>query len=316
MVVWLGSLGILLGSADDLCAGEQQGSAVRIGMIQSLFRGSDAGAMMAQAEPFNKLLYSQTGVRGQFQVISDAADMGRQLQQGELQLGILHGVEYAWIKDQYPDLQPLVLAFNQTTKLQGYLLVRADNPVQDLAGLSGKTLAMPKRSMNHCHLFLHKALQEEGLEPAGFFGPSPIPANTEAALDAVVDGKAAAVVVDGVALALYRERKPGRAAKLRVLKESGPFPTATIIYRPGGCDEATIKRVVDGMTTAHQRVLGRQMLTLWRLSQFSRVPAEYQEMLSEVLKAYPEPICPARFTPEPQQPTAQQRAASREHGVP
>jgi ABC-type phosphate/phosphonate transport system substrate-binding protein len=296
----LAALSVILGGAALIPARATRPEAtVQIGMIESLFRGSDTAVMLAQTQPFSELLYSQTGVRGQFTIIPDAHEMAKQLREEKLQLGIMHGIEYAWIKGEYPELQPLLLAYNQTIKLKGYLLVHRDSPLQTVGDLKGKTLAFPKRSLNHCYLFLHKAIGDAGHNPAGFFAPTACPANIDAALDAVVDGTADAVVVDGVSYEVFKSRKPGRAAKLRVLKESGLFPTATIVYKPSAANEEMVRKFRDGLTTAHERVLGRQMLTLWRLSNFGHVPQEYSQLLNDVLKEYPEPMHPAAFFPEP-----------------
>lgn len=293
-----------------LQAEEGKPAAVQIGMIQTLFRGSDSKMMLVATQPFGELLHAQTGIRGQFSIVPDAAEMAKRVDSGELHLGILHGIEYAWIKEKYPDLQPLILAHNQTVKLKGYLLVRADSKLDAVADLKGKPLALPRRSLNHCHLFLHRTIQEAGHDPAGFFAAAEDAANTEVALDAVVDGTVSATVVDGVALDVYRKRKPARAARLRILKESGIFPTATIVYKPGARDEALINRFRDGLVTAHQQVLGRQILTLWRLSQFSEVPTEYQALLDDILKEYPDPVQPARFSAEPATTAAQSKPAA------
>jgi ABC-type phosphate/phosphonate transport system substrate-binding protein len=289
----------LVGTDGPLHGEAAKPAGVRIGMIQTLFRGGDASTMLAQSQPFSELLYSQTGVRGQFSVVPDAHEMAKKIHDGEIQLGILHGIEYGWVKQLYPEIQPLVLAYNQTFKLKGFLLVRADNEAQAVADLKGKTFAFAKKSLNHCHLFLHKTIEEAGHEPAGFFAPSPTPANTEAALDAVVDGTASATLVDGVALETYRARKPGRANKLRVIKESCLFPTATIIYKPAPENAEIAKKFRDGLVTAHERVMGRQMLTLWRLSNFGKVPEEYHSLVSDVIKVFPSPTAPADFFAEP-----------------
>ena len=53
------------------------------------------------------------------------------------------------------------------------------------------------------------------------------------------------------------------------------------------------------MTSAHTRILGRQMLNLWRLSNFGDVPAEYNELLTTILKTHPKPLSPAAFVIEP-----------------
>jgi len=41
------------------------------------------------------------------------------------------------------------------------------------------------------------------------------------------------------------------------------------------------------------------MLTLWRLTKFSEVPNNYDELLASVVKKYPTVFKPAAFIPEP-----------------
>jgi len=68
------------------------------------------------------------------------------------------------------------------------------------------------------------------------------------------------------------------------------FPAAVVAYRPGILDEATLKRFREGMMNANRTILGRQMLTLWKLTAFEEVPQDYEKVLSEILKTYPAPL--------------------------
>ena len=43
------------------------------------------------------------------------------------------------------------------------------------------------------------------------------------------------------------------------------------------------------MITAQQTALGRQLLTLWRMSGFEPIPKDYDQILAEIVKAYPPP---------------------------
>ena len=102
--------------------------------------------------------------------------MAGRIDKDELQLGIMHGLEYAWVKKQYPEVKPLVLAINQTTNLKAYLVVRNDSTAKSVADLKGKTLSFPKRAMNHSYLYLHKSIIDAGHNPTGFFTTAPLPA--------------------------------------------------------------------------------------------------------------------------------------------
>jgi ABC-type phosphate/phosphonate transport system substrate-binding protein len=269
----------------------------QIALIQSLFRGNEAGALFAQSAPFADLMNVQTGMRGQFTVLGDSQEIAKKLMKDELQLAVLHGIEYAWIMKQFPELQPLVIPYNTSPKLRALLLVPEAAEVKSITGLKGKPFALPKKSLNHCHLYLHKLIKDSGHDPAGFFAESAQPINVTDAIESVIDGSAAAVIVDEVAFAAYARLKPGRAKRLRVLYESPVFPTAAIIYRPTNENREMAKKFQEGLLTAHEKPVGKQMLMLWRLTQFGEVTPEYLAMLEDILKLYPEPIQPANFFP-------------------
>ena len=56
--------------------------------------------------------------------------------------------------------------------------------------------------------------------------------------------------MDGLAWSSYREGKPGAAKKLRVLLDSGPLPPPVVAYQSGRLDDATRKRIRDGLVGA------------------------------------------------------------------
>src|SRR5207302_707113 len=99
-----------------------------------------------------------------------------------------------------------------------------------------------------------------------------MPSTIEDALDDVVDDEAQATIVDGVCLDAYKRRKPGRCEKLKTLMLSEIFPSGVVAYHPGALDEATIQRFREGMLNAHKEPLGRQLLTMWKLTGFEPVP--------------------------------------------
>jgi len=290
----------LLSSLLSARGAEKEGKSrlARIGLSQALFRGTDSRLMLALMQPLSELFSSQTGVVCEFTILADPAEIGRDLDSGQLQFGIMHGIDYAWIRNQYPDVRPLLLCSNGTIALKAYILVRQDSPYRNISDLKGKTIAFPKRNLNHCYLYTHKVIVEAGELPAAFFGPSPEPANIDQALDWVFEGKAACTVVDGVSLETYQQRKPGRAKALRILRESNYYPTAAVLYCPKKLSDDVREKVYLGLSTAHERVAGRQLLTLWRLSAFVPPPPEYERLLVSVLKDHPRPIIPAAFIAE------------------
>lgn len=281
--------------------GDLRPATLHVGMIHTLFRGMGDKTAQAQGGLLSDMISIQAGMPCDVSIANDPTKLAEKLQDGQLQLAIMHGIEFAWVKDRYPELQPLVLACNKAIKLRAYVVVRDDSPYKSLADLKGKPLAMPKRNLNHIFLYVNKLLTDAKEDPTTYFQPAPILDSTEAALDAVYDGtnQAVATIIDGVAFDNYKERKPGRAAKLRTILESADFPTAAIVYRPNGTSPDIVKKLQTSLQTAHERPFSRQMLTLWKLSNFAPVPAYYCELCDEARKEYPQPVVPASFIIEP-----------------
>jgi ABC-type phosphate/phosphonate transport system substrate-binding protein len=269
---------------------QDNGSAntVKIGMAGSLFRDVPEVMVKALTPPFQSLMHEQTGMRGEIVVAGEALDMGRCLNDKELQLGVFQGFEFAWAQQKYPDLRPLVIAVTRHRTLYAYLIVRNDNSAAGLADLKGKTISLPRRTREHCLLFLERACKEMGAESKDLF-TIVNHSNVEDALDDVVRDKVQAVVVDGVSLEAYEQLKSGCYARLKVLKKSEPFPPSVVAYRQGTLNDATLARFRTGMINANQTPRGRELMALWKLTAFERVPADYAEALAAVLKAYPAP---------------------------
>jgi phosphonate transport system substrate-binding protein len=277
----------------------QDPNPVRVALMESMYRGLNEKSREGMTRHMGEMVREQSGLAVDFKALNDPVELARQLQNNTIQMGVLHGVEFAWVMKQYPDLKPLVLACNDSIKLKGYLLVRDDSPYKSVADLKGKTLAMSERTLNHCYLFVHKNIVEAGHDPEGFFAATPPAEGIHASLDTLLDGKVDAVLADGFALETYREQKPGRARKLRVLSESSVFPAAVFVHKPGSLKEETIQRFVKSMTTSHEKPKGQVVLTYWRISQFMNVPAEYYPLLNSVLEEYPKPLQPATFVANP-----------------
>lgn len=274
--------------ASGLWGGEsKRNDVVRIGVVDSLFRSYPKPMVLAAAQPLRTLLETQTGFKGDVTAAGDADTLGRLLQEEKLDLCVLHGFEFAWIRIKYPELRPLIIAVNGSRQLRAHVLVPKDSQAKGLSHLKGKAIAAPRTNREHCRLFIERACKQCGNEPEQFFSGVSHPSNAEDAIDDLVDGLVPAVIVDGIALECYKQRKPARACRVKEIEKSDVFPAGVIVYRQGGLDDSKLRRLRDGMIAANQTAYGRQLLTLWRLSGFEPVPVDYEQTLVNVLKSYP-----------------------------
>jgi ABC-type phosphate/phosphonate transport system substrate-binding protein len=264
--------------------------ALRIGIVRSLFHGRSDRLVEALMDPFRTLLETQTGMSGKLIAAEDSRRLGQWLAEDQVELGIFHGIEFAWARQRHPDLRPLTIAVSHDAHLRACLLVRADEPARKWIDLKGQRLAVPQHSREHCQLFLKRRCKENGGQlPRQFFSQVASADNAEEALDDVVDGAFEAAIVDKIALQCYRRRKPARAARLRVIDESEIFPASVIAYHSGALDGATLKHFHEGLVNARNTALGQQLLTLWKLTGFEAIPTDYEQTVRNILKVYPPP---------------------------
>jgi ABC-type phosphate/phosphonate transport system substrate-binding protein len=265
-------------------------SPVRIAVVDSFFRDIPEPLVRPVIEPFRVLMMAQTGMDGDIVMPKNALQLAQDLADDKVQIALFHGFEYAWAKRLHPDLRPMMIALHQRRELQVFLMVRADSPVRSFAELQGKPVALPCFCQEHCWIYMERACQAAGqADPKKFFSSFTTPRDPEEGLDELADGKVQAVIVDNVALDSYQKRKPARFAKLKCVQKSEMFPSAVIAYRAGSFDEATVKRFQESLLGGQKTALGRQLLTLWKLRSLENVPADFDESLNRILKAYPPP---------------------------
>ena len=198
-------------------------------------------------------------------------------------MGVVLGLDYAWLRDSCPEAVPVLIAVNETPTVRACVLVPPDSPAKTFADLKGKTLAMPSKAPRFTKFYLERDAKQD----LGKFVTIKEQSNTDAAIEAVVEHEADATVVTSTALEVYRDRKPGRFKRLKVLQQSIDFPTGATIYIPGKAKEEVVKKFRDTMLTAHETREGRQTLTLWKLTGFQLPPKDFLQQVDELGKKYP-----------------------------
>jgi len=261
---------------------------LKIGVVSSLFRDTSPSLIDFVSRPLMVLIQSQTGMTGKM-LVADSDALAQQLKEHKVQLAVFHGFEFAWVRRNCPELKPLVTVVARQPRLHALLVVRKDCPAASCADLKGQLLALPAFSRGHLHLYLERRSPAPGSDPNKFFARVRRPADADNALDDVVDGMSQAALVEQADLDDYQKGKPGRFARLRVLHQSETFPPSVIAYAPGGLDEATLKKVREGLLGADRGERGKELLGMCRITGFAEVPADYEQLLTDIFKAYPPP---------------------------
>jgi ABC-type phosphate/phosphonate transport system substrate-binding protein len=265
---------------------EQQGP-IKIGAGNSMFRDLSPAKADALIPDFESMLFEHTGLKGQIVKTDDSADLAKKLHDKAVLVGVFQGFEFAWARQSYPELKPMVIAVERKRNLKALVVVLKDSKANSLADLKGQVLSIPNRCPEYCHLFLDRELGALGSQQKEFFAKVVAHPSAEDALDDILRKKVQAVLVDDNSLDLYGQVHPGRHAGLRALTSAEGFPPAVLAYREGGLDQTALGKLKKGLINVSTTVRGKEQLVNWRLSGFEEVPANYESMLADILKRYP-----------------------------
>jgi ABC-type phosphate/phosphonate transport system substrate-binding protein len=260
----------------------------RIGIPRSAFGDLPPALVAFASQPFKDLMKSQTGLNGEVVTDPDALNIAQSLDAGKLQLGVFLGHEFAWAREKYPDLVPLVCSVPRPREVQAFLLVRWDCKAAHLGNLRGAKLALATGTRDHARLFLERRkVAEMG---GGSFASTAKAATVHDAIHDVIDGEADVTVADQASWSYFQKLYPGASQNLRVLSRSEVFPPTVIAYKKGALAADAIKRLREGLLTAHKTSKGSKLMDAIKVERFDDVPASYDDALMACLKAYPGPI--------------------------
>jgi ABC-type phosphate/phosphonate transport system substrate-binding protein len=262
---------------------------IRIGLLATMFRSGKPTLFAAFKKPFSALVLSQTGLQSELVMATNVDELGQWLAEGKLNFGLCHGFEFAWIKQQQPNLEPLMIAAPVHKPLKGYLVVSAVNAAKTLQDLKGKSVALPNGIHETARLYAARECDVPREGSSRVFDEITKPVNSETALHDVYEDKVQAAVVDSAGLQCFAERYPARSKRIRKLAESQAFPMTVIVAREGALEPDILRRFREGMARAGQVPDGRQLMALMHSTGFEPLPADYERQLDTIAKSYPSP---------------------------
>jgi ABC-type phosphate/phosphonate transport system substrate-binding protein len=281
-----GLLGILLVVAVAANGRQNKLDFLRIGTSGTL-TGPPGSREEAAMKTLREFIKEETGLDNDILRQKNWQELTEKLANGELNLGVYQGFEFAWAVAKQPKLRPLAIAVNVYRYPVAYVVTRRDGKAVAFADLKGHSLAIPATGQTFLRLFVDRQSEASGHQADRFFSQITEPDNVEDALDAAVDGKVQAVAVDRAALESYKQRKPGRFKRLKEVAHSQPFPPPVVVWYDAALDQSTLNRFKDGLLGAASKEKGQTLLTLFRLTRFESVPADFDRVLAETRQTYP-----------------------------
>lgn len=276
----------LLGAFAGLPAAASAQESVKLGMSSTFFTDVPDVVVKFITDPFEKLLKDTTGLNGKLSYDVDALATASQLDAGKLHFGVFYGHEFAWAQKKYPKLKPVVIVSNKEHDVRAYIIVHKDSPIKTLADLRGKVVDFPLPTKEFSRAFVNRNCTDNTGKPV--FKSIVKADSPTTALDNLCLSKTDAVLIDGLALAFYKDVKlPFFRNNLRVLAKSDAFPPAVIAYKEGALKDATLKQFRDGLLKAHENQEGKVLMQVMGIDGFDAPPTNFNQMIADTLKAYP-----------------------------
>ncbi len=264
---------------------------IKIGVVKHFFNDMPSAIIDIAVEPFGDVMKAAVGVEGQLMVKDGPFEVAQKLEKNELDVGVFHGHEFAWVQKKHPKLIPIVVAMNKYREVKAYVIVHQNSPAKKMADLSGKNFDLPLGTKEHCLVYLNTKCADNAQANVKTFFKQVARSNSGiAGLDNVARGKVDAVLVDTLTLEFYKQEKgPVFTKHLRVLEESAQFPPPVVVYKEGAIDAATLKKFRTGLEDANKAAAGQSLLQLWQIASFEALPGDYSQSLAYTLKTYPLP---------------------------
>lgn len=120
-----------------------------------------------------------------------------------------------------------------TSTYHGYLFVRKDSGIHDAAGMRGKRMAFVDRATTAGYVFPLAWLKEHGIpSPKGFFAEAWFSGSHDAAITAVLEGKADVGAAKHSVYDRVRREDPRVDQQLLIVAASPPVPSNGLCVRP------------------------------------------------------------------------------------
>jgi ABC-type phosphate/phosphonate transport system substrate-binding protein len=261
----------------------QDSKPVKVALLESVFSGQDREQVVKQIQPFADIVQRETGRKATFDIYS-FKEMEPAFSRGDIQLVILTGLEYGWVRAKNDQARALLHASIDAGATQTVVVVGQNDKAKELKDLSGANVAFPERVSFLTEYYLKSIL---GKPAADAFKVQRLD-NVDDTLEAVIDGKAQAAVVTKSNIRVFEERKPGRYRRLRVLHESPVFPPATVMYHAKYAEQDALRRFEDALLKANQKPEGNRVLTLYKLKGFEKLPPDFDTKVASMAKQFPE----------------------------
>jgi phosphonate transport system substrate-binding protein len=212
-------------------APEPQPDRLRIGLIPEM----NIFKQKARFKPLGEYLGRKLGVPVQFTILSRYGNIIDSFTADRMD-GAFFGSFTGALAIEKLGVVPVARPVNLdgASTYHAHIFVRRESPYQTVAELRGKRMAFVDRATTAGYVFPLALLRERGIRGGrDFFGESWFTGSHDAAIHAVLDGKADAGAAKNTVYDRLRAEDPRIDRELRILAESPPVPSNGLCVRRG-----------------------------------------------------------------------------------
>jgi phosphonate transport system substrate-binding protein len=241
---------------------------LRIGLIpeMNIFR------QKARFRALGEHLSNKIGVRVQFTILGRYGNIVESFRAEQLD-GAFFGSFTGALAIRKLGVVPIARPVNPdgTSSYYGYVFVRSDAPFRSVEELRGKRMAFVDRATTAGYVFPLAWLRQHGVvAPDRFFGEQWFTGSHDAAIVAVLDGKADVGAAKNTVFDRVRQKEPRIDSELRIVAQSAPVPSNGLCVRPG-LPPAVVAQLKAALLGLHEDREGAKVLAEFGAQRF--IPA-------------------------------------------
>lgn len=252
-------------------------------LITTVHENDGLAAIKVWVDHLTKELGEDLILGAEIHYVSDRADLGMQLQTLDVDVAVLHPMEYVEVESLI-DMVPRFTAIRDGETAYGVsLLVREDSSIHSLPDLRGRTLIGERPSIAVLSdLWIERLLGENGLgDPADFFRNRTSADRVSQAALAVFFGQVDACIVKLDSYRTLVEMNPQVGNALRTISESMSFCRTVVCIEDPDSPEG--KLIVEALSSLHETSKGKQLLAMFAVDQLVRFRPEYLDGVRRLL---------------------------------
>ncbi len=230
---------------------------LRIGLIPEM----NVFKQMARYKPVADYLSEQTGAEVKMVILSRYGNILESFGKGELD-GAFFGSFTGALALRQLRLMPLARPVNLDgeSTYRGLLYVRKDSGIAGVGDMRGKKFAFVDKATTAGYLFPLALLRKNGIDDfAAFFGEYFFSGSHDAAMDAVLNGKADIGASKNTVYEFVRLNNPRIDRELLVLATSAPAPSNALCLRDD-LDPALLARLRQALLEMERSARGKEVL--------------------------------------------------------